>query len=207
MPLPCAGASAGADDGRLWPTAAELSGANATGVAALAAATAPASSISHTTAPTGTVSPSSTNIAATVPLKGDGISDATLSVSTSSSGSYLTIASPFFLSQRPTVPSVTVSPSCGMVTCANAANLLKRREIAHRRGDALRAWHECVFVDLRIAHRRHIRTAQAADRRIELEQCLLGDDRRDLRADTADFVVLVHDEDFAGLGRSCQNCV
>src|ERR1700674_4736666 len=109
-----------------------------------------------------------------MPPNGDGISEATLSVSTSSSGSYLAIASPFFLSQRPTVPSVTVSPSCGMVTFANDANLLERREIAHRRGDTLRAWHECVFVDLRVAHRRHIRTAQPADRRIQLEQRLFG---------------------------------
>jgi len=77
-----------------------------------------ASPISQMTAPTGTVAPSSAAIAVRMPANGDGISEATLSVSTSRSGSYFSTASPTFFSQRPTVPSVTVSPSCGIVTCA-----------------------------------------------------------------------------------------
>ena len=55
-------------------------------------------------------------ILVSTPPYGDGISEATLSVSTSSSGSYFFTWSPGFFSHLPTVPSVTVSPSCGMVT-------------------------------------------------------------------------------------------
>src|SRR2546425_1073326 len=51
-----------------------------------------------------------------VPDAGDGISVSTLSVDTSRSGSSASTCSPSFLSQRVTVPSVTLSPSCGMVT-------------------------------------------------------------------------------------------
>ena len=50
------------------------------------------------------------------PAAGDGISVSTLSVETSSSGSSTSTRSPSCLSQRVTVPSVTLSPSRGMVT-------------------------------------------------------------------------------------------
>ncbi len=67
-------------------------------------------------APTGTVSSSPTRILVTVPATGDGISVSTLSVETSSNGSSTSICSPSALSQRVTVPSVTDSPSAGIVT-------------------------------------------------------------------------------------------
>ena len=50
------------------------------------------------------------------PLTGAGISVSTLSVDTSSSGSSAVTSSPTAFSQRVTVPSVTLSPSAGMVT-------------------------------------------------------------------------------------------
>ena len=67
-------------------------------------------------APTGTVSSSPTRISCTAPATGDGISVSTLSVETSSSGSSTATLSPTCLSHRVTVPSVTLSPSAGMVT-------------------------------------------------------------------------------------------
>jgi hypothetical protein len=65
--------------------------------------------------PTGTVSPSATRIATSTPSYGLGISESTLSVDTSNSGSSNATGSPTALSQLLIVPSVTVSPSLGMV--------------------------------------------------------------------------------------------
>src|SRR5262245_38913325 len=67
-------------------------------------------------APTSTVSSSATVIPRRIPETGEGISVSTLSVDTSSSGSSAVTWSPSCLSQRVTVPSVTLSPSCGMDT-------------------------------------------------------------------------------------------
>ena len=67
-------------------------------------------------APTSTVSSSSATIFWTVPATGEGISVSTLSVETSSRGSSTSTVSPTALSQRVMVPSVTDSPSSGMVT-------------------------------------------------------------------------------------------
>src|SRR5882672_1067219 len=68
------------------------------------------------TVPVGTVWPTSTRMAFTTPAVIDGISVVTLSVSTSNSGSSAFTVSPTFLYQLATVPSVTVSPSWGMIT-------------------------------------------------------------------------------------------
>jgi type III secretory pathway component EscV len=66
--------------------------------------------------PTSTVSPSSTSNEVTVPLNGDGTSVSTLSVEISNIGYSSLTSSPTCTSQRKIVPSVTVSPSCGIVT-------------------------------------------------------------------------------------------
>jgi hypothetical protein len=66
--------------------------------------------------PTSTVSSSATVMLLKIPDAGEGISVSTLSVDTSRSGSSASTCSPSFLSQRVTVPSVTLSPSWGMVT-------------------------------------------------------------------------------------------
>src|ERR1700683_2259592 len=66
--------------------------------------------------PTSTVPPSSTRMAVSTPSAGDGTSESTLSVDTSKSGSSRATWSPTDLNHLVMVPSVTVSPSCGMVT-------------------------------------------------------------------------------------------
>ena len=60
-------------------------------------------------------------ISSRVPATGEGISVSTLSVETSSNGSSTSTWSPTSLSQRVTVPSVTLSPSSGMVTAVPAS--------------------------------------------------------------------------------------
>ncbi len=73
--------------------------------------------------PTGTVSPAGTRISTITPSYGLGISESTLSVDTSNSGSSKATSSPACFSQLPTVPSVTVSPSLGMVTTHSSPSL------------------------------------------------------------------------------------
>ena len=75
-----------------------------------------ASPTTASTAPTATVSSSCTRISSRVPDAGEGISVSTLSVETSSSGSSASTWSPTCLSQRLTVPSLTLSPRAGSVT-------------------------------------------------------------------------------------------
>ncbi len=70
----------------------------------------------------GTVSPSPTTIRSSTPANAEGISVSTLSVDTSSSGSSIAISSPSDRSHRVTVPSVTVSPSCGIVMRGTGAS-------------------------------------------------------------------------------------
>ena len=70
--------------------------------------------------PTGTTSSSWTRIFERTPATGEGISVSTLSVETSSSGSSTSTVSPSDFSQRVTVPSVTDSPSAGIVTVSPA---------------------------------------------------------------------------------------
>ncbi len=66
--------------------------------------------------PTSTVSPSATRISSTVPDAGDGTSVSTLSVEISTSTSSAATGSPTCFAQDRIVPSVTVSPNCGIVT-------------------------------------------------------------------------------------------
>ena len=70
-------------------------------------------SISAITPPMGIVSPSTAIISRSVPATGDGSSIATLSVTTSTSGSYFSILSPTATSHFPMMPSVTDSPTWG----------------------------------------------------------------------------------------------
>ena len=103
---------------------------------------APGSPMRASTVPTGTVSPSPTRISSSTPSYGLGISESTLSVDTSNSGSSNSTVSPTCLSQDPIVPSVTVSPSLGIVmSCTTPAGtptlgVLVRRALgaAHLRG-------------------------------------------------------------------------
>ncbi len=74
--------------------------------------------------PTGAVSPSLTRISASTPLTGAGTSESTLSVETSKSGSSAFTGSPGCFNQRVIVPSVTVSPSWGIVTSTVSCSLI-----------------------------------------------------------------------------------
>jgi hypothetical protein len=86
------------------------------GGAGAAAAAAPASLMTASSPPISTVSSSCATIFVSTPAAGDGISVSTLSVETSSRGSSSSTVSPSCLSQRVTVPSVTLSPSAGIWT-------------------------------------------------------------------------------------------
>jgi hypothetical protein len=88
---------------------------SATTGAAASAGEAP-SPITASFTPTSTVSPSGTKISLKIPAAGEGTSESTLSVETSKSGSSRSTWSPTAFIQRVMVPSVTVSPSCGIVT-------------------------------------------------------------------------------------------
>ncbi len=95
--------------------AAACAGGAVCGGAAEVVAGAPApSEITARRVPTSAVSPSWTRISLSVPDAGAGTSESTLSVETSKSGSSASTWSPTPLSQRVIVPSVTVSPSCGI---------------------------------------------------------------------------------------------
>jgi hypothetical protein len=74
------------------------------------------SSIVHSGAPMGTVSPSFAICSTTVPVTGLGSSTFTLSVLISTIGSYFSIFSPGCFSHFSIVPSVTVSPTSGIVS-------------------------------------------------------------------------------------------
>ena len=70
-----------------------------------------------------TVCPSLTLISRRVPATGDGISASTLSVEISKIGSSRFTVSPTFFIHFVMVPSVTVSPSCGIVTSTGSPRL------------------------------------------------------------------------------------
>ena len=66
-------------------------------------------------APTGTVVSTGTSIEIKTPATGEGISVSTLSVETSNNASSTATLSPTLFNQRVTVPSLTLSPSAGIV--------------------------------------------------------------------------------------------
>ena len=93
-----------------------IAGVVPAGCAAGSADAPSAAPMTASSVPTSTVSSSATLISSSVPEAGDGISVSTLSVEISRSGSSVWTWSPTCLSQRVTVPSVTLSPSAGRVT-------------------------------------------------------------------------------------------
>src|SRR5258708_398152 len=120
-----------------------------------------AGSITASTVPTGTVVPGSTRIALSTPLAMAGISVVTLSVSTSKSGSSALTGSPTFLYQLATVPSVTVSPSCGMITSIvslpfGSRGAARIQAAAHFRDDAHDRGHHRIL-ELIGGGQRHVR--------------------------------------------------
>ncbi len=86
------------------------------------------SSITPTRAPVSTVSPSPAKICTSTPAAGEGISESTLSVETSKSGSSRATASPTFLNHCVMIPSVTDSPSEGSVTSTKVKPSTRERQ-------------------------------------------------------------------------------
>ena len=120
---PLAPAAASASRGSTW-VVPSASGPPSFSSATGAGASPPASSavsMMAISALFGTVAPSSARISLRTPSNGDGTSALTLSVMTSSSGSYFATVSPGCLSHFPIVPSATLSPSWGIVTFATFA--------------------------------------------------------------------------------------
>ena len=73
----------------------------AAGASSWSSGSSPSTSISAITAPIGTVCPSATTMADSTPVAGEGISMVTLSVTTSTTGSYFSIRSPTLFSHGP----------------------------------------------------------------------------------------------------------
>ena len=123
-------AAAGAETGAASSTATGVAGAGGTrggvtaGVTAGAAGagvstgapTSDSSPIKANSAPTSTTSSSWAANESRIPVTGEGISVSTLSVEISTRGSSVLTWSPTFFNQRVMVPSVTLSPSCGILT-------------------------------------------------------------------------------------------
>ena len=119
---PCGGSrTRGRRGGRLQRRAALGRRRRWRGSAGWAAAPSPA--ITATTAPTGATSPTPTRISASVPVVVDGTSIDTLSVSISNRLSPGFTASPADLNHFVTLPSATVSPSCGISTSISNSSL------------------------------------------------------------------------------------
>ncbi len=103
--------SAGASSGSAGASSGSAGTCSGAGVGTSSAAAITASGV-----PTVTVSPSATRISCTTPAAGDGTSASTLSVEISRSTSSASMESPGCLAHLRMVPSVMVSPSCGIVT-------------------------------------------------------------------------------------------
>src|SRR5438874_8114985 len=72
-------------------------------------------------------------------------------------------------------------------------------KLSGRLGDLLGARHKEVLLRSIERHRRHVWRGQARHGSVEVLERVLGDDRRDLGAEAAREVVLVHDERLPGL--------
>ncbi len=114
------GAAAGAAAAGAGASGAGASGAGAGAATGSVGETPPPAAASSgepmraRSAPTSTVSSSSTRISSRTPAAGEGTSESTLSVATSTIGSSTSTVSPTCLSHVVTVPSVTDSPSAGI---------------------------------------------------------------------------------------------
>src|SRR6266545_562456 len=150
---------------------------------------------------TSTVAPSCTRISVRTPLPGLGTSVSTLSVEISSRGSSASTCSPCCLSHLVIVPSETDTPICGITTSIAsvvAMSLLVLSQLAQTCRDVVDLWDERLLERRRERHRR-IGGSDPLERCIEILERLLGDRRRDLRAEAAGAGVLVQYENLRRL--------
>src|SRR3954464_6865045 len=147
----------------------------------------PAPRIVASTPPTSTIFPASAATSPSVPSCSASRSRLTLSVSISSTGSPFFTASPAFLYQRTTFPSVIASPILGMMISA-----IRVHHFLHRRDDVLLVRRREQLEIARVRHR-HILARDARDGRIELVENVFGDAGRDLRRRAERLPLLLHD--------------
>src|SRR5688572_8849830 len=156
-------------------------------------------STTASTVPTATVVPSGTRICVMKPSAGDGISIETLSVSMSRMISSAATLSPTFFFQLATVPSVTVSPSCGINTFIEPSPWLALvDELANAFDDAL-GRRQLRVLEIVRGGERHVWRRDAHDRPVEVPEQLLGDDRSDLGAPAAKPRVLLDGDEASRL--------
>src|SRR5829696_9773014 len=172
--------------------------------------------------PTSTVAPSETRNFSILPATGEGSSAFTLSVSTSARGSSISTSSPSDLSQRVMVPSVTLSPSCGIVTgLATTPSCLLRfdrpggdvgghvglvaRQLEHGLLYPLGRRQEVLHHRSGEGRRRHVGGAEAHHRPVQPLEGLLGDEGRDLPRVRSGQVGLGDHQRLAGLLRRIED--
>src|SRR5215211_1720369 len=152
---------------------------------ASAAGESPATATSTISVPTLTVEPSETRNFSILPATGDGSSALTLSVSTSARGSSISTSSPSALSQRVMVPSLPLSPRCGIVTGFATIPPLVTRQLEHGLFYLLRRRHEMLHHRVGESRRGHVGGAEAHHRPIEPLERLARHDGRYLSRDRA----------------------
>src|SRR5512140_2161048 len=132
--------------------------------------------------PTGTIVPASAETSVTTPSSSASRSRFTLSVSISTTGSPFFTASPWFLYQRTTFPSVMASPIFGMMISPidSPPRLRAVHDLLDRAPDVVVVRHGHHLEVARVRHR-NVLAGHARHRRVELIEHLLGDARRDLR--------------------------
>src|SRR5690606_22720340 len=119
------------------------------------------------------------------------ISIETLSVSMSARISSTSTWSPTCLCHTETVPSATVSPSCGINTFTLSSSVQPLvDELPHLRDDALGA-RKLQVLEVVGRGERHVRRRYADDRSIEIPEELVRDDRGDFGAPAAKTRVLL----------------
>src|SRR4051812_9334013 len=137
----------------------------------------------------GTASASvSSTISASTPAAGAGTSCVTLSVSSSTSGSFSATASPTCFSHARTTALV---PSCSSGTRTSIKS--EPHQPLDLGADARRARKRPLH-QLGMMRARDVGHGDARDRGIEVEECLVGDYRRNLRAEAAGAQILMHDQ-------------
>src|SRR5580692_7638233 len=141
-----------------------------------------------TTALTGATSPCLTRISLSIPAEVAGTSMETLSVSISKRLSPGATASPTDLNQIVILPSVTVSPSCGI-----RMSILRPQGAAYGLNDAVDAGHRAVFQNVG-GRQRDVRRGDTHRRAVEVVERLIGDDRHQLRSPTAKARILFNRE-------------
>src|SRR5687768_1186369 len=149
------------------------------------AAESPSAATRAISVPTSTVEPSETSNFSILPATGEGSSALTLSVSTSARGSSISTSSPSAFSQRVMVPSVTLSPSCGIVTGLATTPPLVACQLEHGVFYLLRRRQEVVHHRLRESRRRHVRRPEAHHGPIQPLERLARHDGRYLSGDRA----------------------